>query len=174
MGIAGVSNLVYLGHVSLSLTYQETTTVKLWLPNPGCGWPNWLLLSTYGHMSTTIKWKQWIENAAKLTTVQVIKAGIERGQALADILCLPLCPHVYQTRALIALWCHTNATHATIANPLNHAQLGGTPYHSHKLHLGACNSVGTRPQTDRHTYIHTDRQTCNQYTFCVVYDSHKK
>jgi len=30
MGLAGVSNL----------TYQETTTVKLWLTNPSCGWPN--------------------------------------------------------------------------------------------------------------------------------------
>ena len=56
-----------------------------------------------------------------------------------------------------ALCCHSNATHAPIANPLNSAQLGGIPYHFPMLHPGPCNSVGMRPRTDRQT--HTDTQT---------------
>ena len=43
-----------------------------------------------------------------------------------------------------ALCCHSNATRALIANPPNNAQLGGIHYYSPKLHLGPCNSVGTR------------------------------
>jgi len=39
---------------------------------------------------------------------------------------------------------HSNETHALIANPPNSAELGGTPYHSPKLHLGPCSSVGMR------------------------------
>jgi len=38
----------------------------------------------------------------------------------------------------------------------NSAQLGGTPYHSSKLHPGLCSSMGMRPQTD------TERQTDTQ------------
>jgi len=33
----------------------------------------------------------------------------------------------------------------------NSAQLGGIPYHSPKLHLGPCNSVGMRPWADTQT-----------------------
>jgi len=60
---------------------------------------------------------------------------------------------------MFALSCHSNATHALIANLPNTAQLGGTPYHSPKLHSGPCNSVGMRRGTDRQTqtrvnYIH--------------------
>jgi len=54
-----------------------------------------------------------------------------------------------------AMCCHSNAARAPIANPPNTAQLWGTPYHSNKLHLGPCSSVGMRPRTDRHT----DRRT---------------
>jgi len=48
-------------------------------------------------------------------------------------------------------------THDVVFVPthINSAQLGGIPYHSPKLHRGPCNSVGTRPRTDRQT----DRQT---------------
>jgi len=60
---------------------------------------------------------------------------------------------------------HSNATHASIANPPNSAQLGGIPYHSAKLHPGPCNSVGMRPRTDRHM----DARDHN--AFLVVYDS---
>jgi len=55
----------------------------------------------------------------------------------------------------VPLCCHSDATRAPIANPPNSAQPRGSPYHSPKLHPGPCNSVGMRPQTDRHT----DRQT---------------
>jgi len=52
---------------------------------------------------------------------QPSKPGIERVQALADI-------------SRSALCCHSNEIHAPIANPPNSAQLGGTPYHSSKVH----------------------------------------
>jgi len=64
----------------------------------------------------------------------------------------------------------SNATRAPIANPPNSAQLGGIPYHSPKLHLNPCNSVGMQLQTD----TQTDRQTHDERdhnTFLVVYDS---
>jgi len=58
-----------------------------------------------------------------------------------------------------ALFCHSNATHAPIANPPNSARLGGSLYHAPKLHPGTCSSVGVWPRTgrhtDTHTYIHT-------------------
>jgi len=65
-----------------------------------------------------------------------IKPGIERVQALTDILHLVLC-------------CHSNETHAPIANLPNSAQLQGTPYHSPKLHPGPCSNVGMWQGTDR-------------------------
>ena len=37
---------------------------------------------------------------------------------------------------------HINKTRALIAILPNSAQLWGTPYHSPKLHLGMCSSVG--------------------------------
>jgi len=60
--------------------------------------------------------------------------------------------------------CHSNATRVTIANPPSSAQLGGIPYHSPKLHLDLCNSVGLRPRTDRHT----DTDARDHNTFLVV------
>jgi len=57
--------------------------------------------------------------------------GIERVQALAD-------------SSHSALCCHSNKTRAPIANLPNSAQLEGTPYHSPKLRLGPCSSVGMR------------------------------
>ena len=45
------------------------------------------------------------------------KLGRERVQALADI-------------SRSALCCHSNETHAPIANPHSIAQLEGTPYHT--------------------------------------------
>jgi len=52
-----------------------------------------------------------------------------------------------------------NATRAcTDCKSPNSAQLGDIPYHSPKLHPGACNSVGMRPRTD------TDRQTQTRVT----------
>jgi len=65
--------------------------------------------------------------------------------------------------------CHSNETRAPIVNKANSAQLGGTPYHSPKLHLGLCTSLGMRQGTDRQT--HADG--CDHYTFRVVYDSHE-
>jgi len=56
-----------------------------------------------------------------------------------------------------ALCCHRSETHATIADLPNSAQLGGTSYHSPKLHPGQCSSVEVRQGTvqthtrDRHT-----------------------
>ena len=57
------------------------------------------------------------------------------------------------------LCCHSNATRAPIANLPNSAQLGGSLYHSPKLHPGSCSSVGVRPWTDRQTHRQTDTQT---------------
>jgi len=85
---------------------------------------------------------------------QPLQPGIERVQTFADISCPALC-------------CHSNETSAPIANPTNSAQLGGTPYHSPKLHMGPCSSVGMRRGTDRHT------DARDHYTFRVVYDSHE-
>jgi len=53
-----------------------------------------------------------------------------------------------------ALCCHTNETHAPIANPPNSAQLEGTPCHSPKLQPGLCSSVGMRRRTYRHKDTH--------------------
>jgi len=71
--------------------------------------------------------------------------GTELVQALADISRSALCRH-------------SNETRAPIANPPNSAQLEGTPYHSSKLHLGLCSSVGMWRGIDRQT----DRQTHRQ------------
>jgi len=60
---------------------------------------------------------------------------------------------------------HSNETGAPTATLPNSAQLGGTAYHSPKLHPGLCSSVGMPSQTDRHT------DACDQYTFRVIYDS---
>jgi len=56
-----------------------------------------------------------------------------------------------------------------MSNPPNNAQLGGTPYHSPKLHPGPCSNVGMWPWADTQTDTHTEVR--DQYTFCVVYDS---
>jgi len=53
------------------------------------------------------------------------------------------------------LHCHSNKTRAPIANLPKSAQLGGTPYHSPKLHLGPCSSVAMRRSTDRQTHMQT-------------------
>ena len=56
--------------------------------------------------------------------------------------------------------CHSNETHALIANPPKSTQLEGNPHHSPKLHAGVCSSVecgaGQR-DTDTHT---DDRGQC--------------
>jgi len=67
--------------------------------------------------------------------------------------------------------CHSNATRAPIANPPNSAQVGGSLYHSPKLHTGPCTSVGMRPRTDRHTERDTHTDARDHNTFRVVYDS---
>ena len=64
--------------------------------------------------------------------------SITRHRALADILPSALC-------------CHSNETCAPIANPPNSAELAGTPYHSPKLHLDPCSSVGMRQGKDTQT-----------------------
>ena len=48
--------------------------------------------------------------------------------------------------------CHSNKTHALVWKPANSAQLEGTfnPYHSLKLHLGACSSVWMHHWIDTH------------------------
>ena len=81
------------------------------------------------------------------------KRGIERVQALADIVCSALCCHTG----------HSNESHTPIANVPNSAQLEGAPYHSLNLHPRPCRNVARHKQTD----------TRDQYTFRVVYDSHK-
>jgi len=68
----------------------------------------------------------------------LLKPGTEQVEALAGI-------------SRSAICCHSNETHAPIANPPNSAQLEGIPYHSPKLHLGPCCSVGMRRGTDTQT-----------------------
>jgi len=81
--------------------------------------------------------------------------GIERVQALADI-----------TRS--ALCCHSNETHVPTANPLNTAQLEGTPtiLPSISGSLQCGNAAADRP-----THRHTDGR--GQYTFRLGYASRK-
>ena len=59
------------------------------------------------------------------------------------------------------LCCHSNETQASIANPPNSAQLGGTPYHSPKLHQGLSSSVGMWPQTDMRMQTDTQMRMTN-------------
>ena len=82
-----------------------------------------------------------------------ISSAHEQVQALADMSGSALC-------------CHSNKARAPIANLPYIAQLDVTPYHSAKLHLGPCSSVGMQRGTDRHTDMR------DHYTFRVVYDSH--
>jgi len=103
------------------------------------------------------------------------KKQCKRVQALANILCSPLCWHVHRLQIYVELCCHSNETLAPIANLPNSAQLQGTPYHSLKLHLDPCSSVGMRWGTDRQIHWHTDthKDGHGHYTFCVVYNSHE-
>jgi len=80
------------------------------------------------------------------------KPRTERVQALADI-------------SRSALYCHSNETRATIANPANSAQLGGTPTIPQVTSAGQCSSAGMRRATDRHA------DSREHYIFRVVYDS---
>jgi len=83
-----------------------------------------------------------------------MKPGIERVQALADTLRSELC-------------CHSNETHAPIANPPNCAQLEGTPFYSPKLHQGPCSSVGMWWGTDTQTAMTTIHfVSCMTHTKC--------
>jgi len=93
-------------------------------------------------------------SALKTKRCNIETPGIERVQALADILRSALC-------------CHSNETCAPIAKPPNSAQLEGTPYHSPNLHPGLCSSVRMQRGTDKHT------DSCDHYTFCFSYASHK-
>jgi len=79
----------------------------------------------------------------------------ERVQALADI-------------SLSALCCRSNETRALIANPPNRAQLGGTPYHSPKLHPGPCSSAGMRRGTERQTEGRSLRLTRNETVMIII------
>jgi len=55
------------------------------------------------------------------------------------------------------VYCHSNETRALNVNPLNSAQLEGTPYDSPKLNPSPYSSVGMQRATDsRHIDIHTD------------------
>jgi len=83
----------------------------------------------------------------------LLKPGIERVQALADISHLALC-------------CRCNETRAPIANPPNSAQLEGTPtippsYIRIRAVVWECDEG----QTNRHT------DGCDQYTFHLSYAS---
>ena len=138
----------------------------------------------YKNESSTVKWAQWDKtqsigspqssNVENDTVDSQSPASQPRPLAIYGAQCgkrLRHPPVTNQQRAHtlrkleFALCCHSNATGAPIANPPNSAQLGGSLYHSPKLHPGLCSSVGVRPRTD------TDARDHN--TFCVVYDSHK-
>jgi len=67
---------------------------------------------------------------------------------------------------------HSNETHAPIANPPNSGQLGGTPTIPPTcIRVRAVMWECGDGQTGRHTDTQTDAR--EQYTFCVVYDSHE-
>jgi len=61
----------------------------------------------------------------------------------------------YRLPTCAALCCHSNETHAPIANLPNSAQLGSIPYHAPKLYPGPCSSVGIRPWIDTQTPVTT-------------------
>jgi len=88
-------------------------------------------------------WENKINTRRK--THKNIQPGTEQEQALADI-------------SRSALCCHSNKTHAPIANVPNSAQLKGTSYHSANLHPGPCSSAAV-------TNIHFDsappHEKCN-------------
>jgi len=84
----------------------------------------------------------------------------ERVQALADI-------------SRSALCCHSNETRAPTTNPPNRAQLGGTPYHSPKLHPGPCSSAGMRRGTERHTDGRSLRLTRNEIVMIIIIVTNK-
>jgi len=75
----------------------------------------------------------------------------ERVQALADI---------SRSRYVVIA---TKPVNRLQIRPIVHNY--GHPYHSAKLHLGPCSSIGMRRLTDRHT------DARDQYTFRVVCDS---
>ena len=64
--------------------------------------------------------------------------------------------------------CHSNETHALIANTPNSAQLVGTPYHSQScIRVPAVMWECGEGQSDthKHTYIHSHTDGPDQYTF---------
>jgi len=106
-------------------------------------------MSSYYHPKIS---RKFVHNFLRYRAVKnSSKPGIERVQALADISHSVLCYH-------------SNKTRAPIANPPNSAQLRH-PYHSPKLHLGPCSSMGMRQGTDT--------RMGDQYTFRIVHDSHE-
>jgi len=52
---------------------------------------------------------------------------------------------------LINVCCNSNEIRAVIANPPKYCTTRGHPYHSSKLHVGLCSSVGMRRGTDTQT-----------------------
>jgi len=100
------------------------------------------------------------------------KPGIERVQALADILRSLLCCHVHQLQFCAAPCCHSNETRAPIANPPSSAQLGAPPtIPPSYIRVRAVVWAYGEGQTDRQTRTHTHTDARDQYTFRVVYDS---
>jgi len=73
---------------------------------------------------------------------------------LADISRSPLCSHVHRLPTHAAQCCHSNETHAPIANPPHNAQLGGTPTIP-QLILSPFSSVVMRRGTDTQTRMTT-------------------
>jgi len=58
----------------------------------------------------------------------------------------------HRARTSTSVWRYVViARKPVLANPPNSAHLGGTPYHSPKLHPGPCSSVGMWRDTDRQT-----------------------
>ena len=97
----------------------------------------------------------WLLFGLALTTLQ---SAIQR--ALASLL----------TFRIRRVWFHSNETRASIANPRNRAQLGGTPYRSSKSHPGPCSTVGMRPfrrACERQTCTQTDGRRHNTFRLAV-------
>jgi len=91
-------------------------------------------------------------SSSLITIITTTKPGIERVQAITDILHWTLC-------------CHSNETRAPIANPPNSEQLGA-PLLFLQVTSGSVHQCG-HAATDRHT------DACDQYTFCLSCASDK-
>ena len=98
----------------------------------------WYSLDTVAPCPAVCQAVESPSNLKPVFQIKIIIPGIERVQALADILRSALC-------------CRSNEACAPIANLPNSAKLESTPYHSPNLHPAPCSSVEIWRGTNRQT-----------------------